>query len=68
VVEYKVYNDLNSLKQTTKDGLAQINNKGYDTKVKTYNNITSILKVYMAFYDNNIEIEYQVDLANSDKN
>jgi hypothetical protein len=68
VIEYKVAKDLDSLKQTAKDGLAQINNKGYDTKVKTHNNITSVLKVCMAFHDNNVEIEYQVDNINSGKN
>jgi hypothetical protein len=68
VIEYKVGKDIESLKQRAKEGLAQINAKGYDTKVKTHKNITSILKVCMSFYDNNVEIAYQVDSINTAKN
>jgi hypothetical protein len=69
VVEYKIAKKLNALEQTAKEGLAQINEKAYDIKVKTHLNITSILKICMAFYGNKIEIKYQVDSINTtDKN
>ncbi|WP_375326443.1 AAA family ATPase [Candidatus Tisiphia endosymbiont of Nemotelus uliginosus] len=61
IIEYKVSKDVKALESSAKSGLAQINDKRYDTKIKEHKHVQKILKISMAFYGKEVALEYQID-------
>ncbi len=46
---------------TAKAGLAPINDKRYDTKIKEHKHIKKIIKISMAFCGKEVAMQYQID-------
>ncbi|MCC8399223.1 MAG: ATP-binding protein, partial [Rickettsia endosymbiont of Platyusa sonomae] len=60
VIEYKIAKSSEDLGSIAKSGLQQIIDKRYDTKIKEYKHVKQILKISMAFYGKNMELQYEV--------
>ncbi|MCC8419243.1 MAG: ATP-binding protein [Rickettsia endosymbiont of Glossina mortisans submortisans] len=63
IIEYKVAKKEEDLELAAESGLAQINNKQYDTKLKEYAHVQKIIKISMAFCGKEVALQYQLDQA-----
>jgi hypothetical protein len=61
ILEYKIAKTLDELDIVAKTGLAQINQKQYDIKLKEYSNIKKIIKISICFFEKEASMEYQID-------
>ncbi|MCC8483106.1 MAG: PD-(D/E)XK nuclease domain-containing protein [Rickettsia endosymbiont of Labidopullus appendiculatus] len=60
IIEYKIAKSSEDLAQIAKTGLQQIINKKYDSKIKEHSHVKQILKISLAFYGKNMELQYDV--------
>ncbi|HJD57642.1 MAG TPA: ATP-binding protein [Rickettsia endosymbiont of Sericostoma sp. HW-2014] len=60
IFECKVAKSSEDLLQIAKVGLEQIIDRKYDSKIKEYSHVKQILKISMAFYGKNMELQYEV--------
>ncbi|MCC8483832.1 MAG: ATP-binding protein [Rickettsia endosymbiont of Labidopullus appendiculatus] len=60
VIEYKIAKSSEDLESIAKMGLQQIINRRYDSKIKEYSHVKQILKISMAFFGKNMELQYEV--------
>jgi hypothetical protein len=61
ILEYKIAKILDELDNIAKTGLAQINQKQYDMKLKEYSHIKKIIKISIGFFEKEASMEYQID-------
>ncbi len=61
IIEYKIAKATKELKDIAQAGLAQINEKQYDIKIKEHKHVQKIIKISMAFCGKEMALEYQVD-------
>ncbi|WP_375327444.1 AAA family ATPase [Candidatus Tisiphia endosymbiont of Nemotelus uliginosus] len=61
IIEYKVSKAAEELESAAKAGLAQINDKRYDTKIKEHKHVKKIIKISMAFCGKEVALHYQID-------
>ncbi len=60
IIEYKIAKVTEELEAIAKAGLAQINEKQYDIKIKEYKHVQKTIKISMAFCGKEVALEYQV--------
>jgi hypothetical protein len=60
IIEYKIARVTEDLSSIASAGLAQINNKQYDAKIKQYSHVKQIIKISMAFCGKNMDLQYQL--------
>ncbi|MEO1219208.1 MAG: PD-(D/E)XK nuclease domain-containing protein, partial [Bacteroidota bacterium] len=60
VFEYKVAHSKEALADRVQEALAQIDKKGYIMRVKTYQHITAVLKVGIAFHGKEVLVESKI--------
>ncbi|WP_425364513.1 AAA family ATPase [Candidatus Tisiphia endosymbiont of Mystacides longicornis] len=61
IIEYKISKNAEDLALVAQMGLKQIIDKQYDTKIKEYSHVKKIIKLSMAFFGKNMELQYQVN-------
>ncbi len=61
IIEYKVSKVVEELESVAKSGLAQINDKKYDAKIREYSHVKKIIKISMAFAGKEVAMQYQID-------
>lgn len=61
IIEYKIAKTKEDLFSIAKVGLEQIINKQYDIKIRQYQYIRQIIKISMAFYGKDMNLQYQID-------
>ena len=62
ILEFKIMgkkSGIQNLKDIAQEGLNQINNKSYETRVRTYEGVDQIIKVGLAFCGKNVEIAWE---------
>lgn len=64
IIEYKVSQDLAGLANIAREGLDQIEQKGYMTKVKDHARVKAILKVCMAFCGKEVMVAHEQAVLN----
>ncbi|WP_375332494.1 AAA family ATPase [Candidatus Tisiphia endosymbiont of Psammoecus bipunctatus] len=60
IIEYKIAKNTEDLTTIAGSGLQQIIDRKYDTKIKEHQHVKQILKICMAFYGKNMDLQYQV--------
>ncbi|WP_341758558.1 AAA family ATPase [Candidatus Tisiphia endosymbiont of Ditula angustiorana] len=62
IIEYKIAKNVEDLASVAKMGLKQIIDKQYDTKIKEHSHVKKIIKLSMAFFGKNMDLQYQVTM------
>ncbi|WP_375332325.1 AAA family ATPase [Candidatus Tisiphia endosymbiont of Temnostethus pusillus] len=60
IIEYKIAKNAEDLALVAQMGLKQIIDKQYDVKVKEHSHVKKIIKLSMAFFGKNMDLQYQV--------
>ncbi|WP_342278345.1 AAA family ATPase [Candidatus Tisiphia endosymbiont of Myopa tessellatipennis] len=60
IIEYKIAKNAEDLTTIAGSSLQQIIDRKYDTKIKEHQHVKQILKICMAFYGKNMDLQYQV--------
>ena len=61
IIEYKIAKNTEDLALVAQMGLKQIIDKQYDSKIKEHSHVKKIIKLSMAFFGKNMELQYQVN-------